>query len=327
MRTYEEALQHATDDTGAVLRGAADMYVGMSEIYRERNDLAAAKQSLMRSQELGEHVGFTQNPYRWRVAMARIHDAEGDLDSAMELLRAAEPVFTTDFSPDVFPIPAMQARVLIRQGKLDEAFGWARDRGLSVDDSPSYLREYEHITLVRLLLARGAATEALSLLDRLLEAADAGGRIASVIEILILQALASHTLEPLERALTLAEPEGYVRLFLDEGAPMAALLHTAADRRIAPAYVARLLAASGSAQQQPSTRQPLVEPLSDRELDVLRLLGTDLDGPEIANQLMVSLNTMRTHTKSIYTKLGVNSRRAAVRRAEELALLPGSTRR
>ena len=127
-------------------------------------------------------------------------------------------------------------------------------------------------------------------------------------------------LVPLERALTLAEPEGYVRVFVDEGPPMAALLQAAAKRGIAPGYVQRLLAQFGTAHGR--TRTPgrrLIEPLSERELEVLRLLATDLDGPEIASQLMVSLNTMRTHTKSIYTKLGVNSRRAAVHRAEELA--------
>ena len=132
-------------------------------------------------------------------------------------------------------------------------------------------------------------------------------------------------LVPLERALTLAEPEGYVRMFVDEGPRMVALLQAAAKRGIAPGYVQRLLADfhPGTAAGEPRARQNSIEiePLSERELDVLRLLATDLDGPEIASQLMVSLNTMRTHTKSIYTKLGVNSRRAAVHRAEELALL------
>ena len=131
----------------------------------------------------------------------------------------------------------------------------------------------------------------------------------------------------LERALTLAEPEGYVRVFVDEGPRLAALLQTAAKRGIAPGYVQRLLADFGIAGGGPHARQNLIEPLSERELDVLRLLATDLDGPEIASELLVSLNTMRTHTKSIYTKLGVNNRRAAVRRAEELALLSTSASR
>ena len=133
-------------------------------------------------------------------------------------------------------------------------------------------------------------------------------------------------LVPLERALTLAEPEGYVRIFVDEGPPMAALLEAAAKRGIAPDYVRRLLAAFGTAEDSTPAKQDLVEPLSERELDVLRLLGTDLDGPDIARELVVSLNTVRTHTKNIYAKLGVNNRRAAVRRAEELDLLPRARR-
>ena len=124
----------------------------------------------------------------------------------------------------------------------------------------------------------------------------------------------------LERALGLAEPEGYVRIFVDEGSPMVALLSAAAERGISPSYVQRLTASSET-DTGVAPMQDLVDPLSERELDVLRLLGSDLSGPDIARQLVVSLNTVRTHTKSIYAKLGVNSRRAAVRRADELGLL------
>jgi LuxR family maltose regulon positive regulatory protein len=125
----------------------------------------------------------------------------------------------------------------------------------------------------------------------------------------------------LERALGLAAPQGYVRIFVDEGTPMATLLREAAKQGITPDYVGRLLTAFGHVEGQELDTQPLIEPLSKRELEVLRLLETDLTGPEIARELVVSLNTLRTHTKNIYGKLGVNSRRAAVRRAEELELL------
>jgi LuxR family maltose regulon positive regulatory protein len=129
-------------------------------------------------------------------------------------------------------------------------------------------------------------------------------------------------LVPLGQALTLAEPEGYARVFLDEGPAMAALLAAAAQRGIATDYVRRLLAAVSDTEPARSTSaESLIEPLSGREVDVLRLLGTDLGGPEIARELVVSLNTVRTHTKNIYAKLGVNNRRAAVRRARELGLL------
>jgi LuxR family maltose regulon positive regulatory protein len=125
----------------------------------------------------------------------------------------------------------------------------------------------------------------------------------------------------LQRAVALAEPQGYVRLFVDEGPPMEALFKLALKRGLAPAYLRKLLAAFDPSAALPHKHPDLIEPLSERELDVLRLLASDLGGTEIARELMVSPNTMRTHTKNIYDKLGVNSRRSAVRRAEELGLL------
>jgi len=334
MRTYEQALQGASEQGGPVLRGTADMYVGMSEVHRERDDLPGATQQLLRSQELGEHTGLPQNRYRWRVAMARIREAEGDLDGALDLLDEAERLYLGDFFPNVRPVPAVRARVRVAQGEWGEALGWARERGLSVADDLSYLREFEHITLARVLLARyaaerteGSLQEATQLLERLLRAAEEGQRTGSVIEILVLQALAHQArgdlpaaLASLQRAVSLAEPEGYVRIFADEGAPMAALLRAAAKQGITRNYVRRLLAAVTTTEDSAPASQGLIEPLSERELDVLRLLRTDLDGPDIARELVVSLNTVRTHTKNIYAKLGVNNRRAAVRRARELDL-------
>ncbi len=128
-------------------------------------------------------------------------------------------------------------------------------------------------------------------------------------------------LESLEAALRLAEPEGYVRTFVDEGAPMAALLAAAADRGFASRVRRTAARRLPHDDAGPSAAPDLVEPLSEREQEVLRLLGTELSGPEIARELVVSLNTVRSHTKSIYTKLGVNTRRTAVRRAQELGLL------
>ena len=154
MRTYEQGLQRATEQAGPVLRGTADMHVGMSQLCYERNDLDAATQHLLTSKELGEHAGLPQNRYRWRVAMARIRQAEGDLDGALDLLNEAERLYVSDFSPNVRPVPALRARVLVAQGGLGEALGWVRERGLSVEDDLSYLREFEHITLARVLLAR-----------------------------------------------------------------------------------------------------------------------------------------------------------------------------
>jgi LuxR family maltose regulon positive regulatory protein len=334
MRTYEQTLEGATEQGGPVLRGTADMYVGMSEVHRERNNLHAATRHLLTSQELGEHNGLPQNRYRWRVAMARIRQAEGNLAGALDLLNEAERLYMGDMFPNVRPVPALKARVWIAQGRLGEALGWAHEQGLSVDDDLSYLREFEHITLARVLLARytderaeASIHEATRLLERLLLAAEEGGRTGHVIEILVLRALAHQALGDipaalacLERAMTLAEPEGYVRVFTDQGPPMASLLRAAAKQGIARNYVRRLLAAVSETEHDSPVKQALIEPLSERELDVLRLLGTELDGPAIARELMVSLNTVRTHTKNIYAKLAVTSRRAAVRRAAELGL-------
>jgi LuxR family maltose regulon positive regulatory protein len=337
MRTFERALQLAPEH-GPVLRGTADMYVGMSAVHRERNDLRAARQCLLRSEELGEHTGLPQNRYRWRVAMARIREAEGKLVDALDLLDEADRLYAGDFSPNVRPVSALRARTWILQDRIDDALDWARERGLSVADNLTYLPEFEHVTLARALIARRdtepSLIEAVDLLERLRQLAEAGHRAGSVIEILLLQAVAhglrgdvKAALVPLERALTLAEPEGYVRIFVDEGPPMVALLEAAAQHGIAPTYVARLLTAFGTAEVPRTDRQVLVEPLSQRERDVLRLLGTDLTGPEIARELVVSLTTVRTHTQRIYTKLGVTNRRAAVRRAEELDLATGSRER
>ena len=336
MHTYEQALQLAREHGTPTLRGTADMYVGMSGVFRERNELAAARQALSSSTELGEHAGLAQNPYRSRVAMARIVAAEGDVDGAVALLDEAERVYAGDYFPNVRPIPASRARLWVVQGRVSEALAWVDEQGLSTKDDLRYMKEFEHITLARVLLAGSdqPRAEAMAFLERLREAAEGGERSGSVIEILVLQALAHQkrgdtaaALVPLGRALALAEPEGYVRMFVDEGPPMAVLLGATAKGEIASTYARELLAAFGDAAHPASARQDLVEPLSQRELDVLRLLASDLNGPAIANELVVSLNTVRSHTKSIYSKLGVNDRRGAVRRAEELDLLSRGRRR
>jgi LuxR family maltose regulon positive regulatory protein len=349
MRTYEQGLQLATAQGKPILRGTADMYVGLSELLYEQNDLHAATEYLLRSQELGEHMGLPQNPYRWRVATARIKQAQGDLEGALQLLEEAERRYVGDFFPNVRPVAALVARMWVAQGRLGDALGWARVQGLSAHDQLSYLHEFEHITLARVLLAQYKSNraetsilDAIGLLHRLLEAAEAGERTGRVIEVLMLQALA-HQLEddipaalvPLERALTLAEREGYVRLFVDEGPPIAHLLREAAARNIMPDYTVTLLAAFprtegqelGTESLEPARSvfspqsSAIVEPLSQRELDVLRLLKTELSGPEIARELVIGLSTVRTYTKSIYSKLNVTNRRAAVKRAAELGLI------
>ncbi len=355
MSTYERGLQLATEQGAHVLRGAADMHVGMSELHLERDDLDAATQHLLRSKELGEFTGLPQNRYRWRVGMARIRETQEDLVGALDLLHEAKRLYVSDFFPNVRPIAAMKTRVWVAQGRLGEALDWVREQGLSVADDLSYLREFEHITLARVLLARSKSDraersilEAVGLLERLLQAAEEGERTGSVIEILVLQALAHQVqgdipaaLVPLERALTLAEPEGYVRIFVDEGPPMAVLiakLHErsrkrprAASTNVPLAYIERLRAllrgervqesTSTAAPSAPTTAQPLLDPLTERELEVLRLIAAGLSNREIAARLVLALSTVKSYVNTIYSKLQVESRTQAVARARALHLL------
>jgi LuxR family maltose regulon positive regulatory protein len=234
-------------------------------------------------------------------------------------------------------VAAIRARLLIVHGRLEEARRWSVDRGLTPGDEPVYLREYEHATLARLLVAEGRRDPArldgaLDLIERLLPPAQAAGRVGAVIDLLVVLATArwargdhDAAIGTLTEAAMLAEPEGHVRVFLDESAPVLDLVRAAAARADATSGVRHIAGHVGSKPAQRSAPTPsgdaLIEPLSEREREVLTLLDSDLDGPEIARRLFLSLHTVRTHTRHIYGKLGVGSRRAAVSRAAELGLL------
>jgi LuxR family maltose regulon positive regulatory protein len=321
--TIEQLLQFVMAQGEPIPPSAADLHRELSELYLEQRDLKAAAHHLQRSKELSEKAQSPVARYRLCIDEAQFKTAQGNLEEAVGLLDEAQRLYIRSPLPDFRPISAMKARIWIVQGKLTKALDWVGERGISVDNAPSYLREFEHVTLARVLIARyrsdhevGSIHEAIGLLEILLHAAEEGKRNGSVIEILALLALAHEAqgdiplaLVSLERALTLAEPEGYVRIFLDEGKPMAELLKRAGKDK------------SSFLEKQVISPQPLIEPLSENELEVLRLLRTELSGPEIARKRMVSLSTIRTHTQHIYAKLGVNNRRAAVRCAEELGLL------
>ncbi len=338
---YQQSLHLATGQGESTLLGTADLHRGLGELYLEWGDLKAAAQHLLTSQKLGERTATTDWQHRLWVSQARLKEAQGDLDGALALLDEAERVYIRNPLPDVRPVAALKVRVWLKQGRQAEALRWAREQGLSVDDDLYYTREFEHITLARVLISAGKSDretgfldEATRLLGRLIQAAETGGRRGSAIEILLLQALAfqaqdhlPEAIAALERVLSLAEPEGYVRIFVDEGEAMRLLIEKQSRNRnkLLSGYVDKLLAAF----IQPVTttksapihqNSDMIEPLSERELEVLKLLQSELSGPEIAQQMIVSLNTLRTHTKNIFNKLGVNNRRAAIRRAEELDL-------
>ena len=309
----------------------AHHHLGLSMIYRQRGDDTLAAHHLNRAAELGLQTTLVDWLYRWNVAQAQLKEAAGDLETALALLDEANRVYIQTLVPDLRPIAALKARIYLKQGRPDKARAWAAERGLSLIDEVSYLHEFEHLTLARLEIANPLVN---ALLARLLQAAEAQKRRGSALDILLVQALAHEAqgnrpqaLAALERALALAEPEGYVRIFVDEGEAMRLLIEKQSRNRDYPLsdYVDKLLAAFTQPVATPKSaiihqKSYMIEPLSERELEVLKLLRTELSGPEIARQLIVSVNTFRTHTKNIFNKLGVNNRRAAVRRAKELDL-------
>jgi LuxR family maltose regulon positive regulatory protein len=332
---YEQGLDVGTRHGKPYLRGVADMHTGIGEVRYRRNDLAGAAAALADSVRLGDDLGFPRHPHLVRLLEARLLQAAGDVDGAVRAFDAAESRYVADFSPNVRPVPAQRAAIQVAHGRLAEARRWASAAGLDLEEPATYIREYELLTFARLLVAEartgtdGAQLARVQLLlDRLLAAAEAGMRNGSVLEILIVQALARHAagdtdgaVASLDRATVLAEPEGHIRAFLDAGPAITPLLRLAARRSRAPDFLRELLGAVSPDRRPPAAANVLVEPLSERELEVLRLLRSELSGPDMARELVVSLNTLRTHTKNIYAKLGVTSRLAALRRAEELGLL------
>jgi len=356
--TYRQGLQFAdtfAHQNGQAVPAAAQIHLGLGDLLREWNRLDEATRHLAQGIELGRRCQILAVDLRdGYIYQARLKQAQGDINGAQEAIREAEQLAQAYQTVPGFgdPIAACRARLMLvqamstgsdfDQGHLEAVGGWAKARRLSVRSSIDSLdAESEYLIWVRLLTAQNEPDQALHLLTRLLRAAEDGGRRGHVIEIEILQTLAQgalgdaqQALNHLQRALSLAEPEGYIRLFVDEGTPMAKLLRQAASRGIAPDYVRRLLAAfeTETNDQRLTTEtpppsfvlgpsSPLVEPLSKRECEVLRLLATELSGPEIACELTVALSTIRYHTNNIYSKLCVHNRRAAIRRAEELSLL------
>jgi len=334
-RLYQRALRQAEAHGDAFARATADLHVGMSETEAERGDLDGARRHLATAASLGDPAAMAESGYRWFVAMARVAEAEGDPAEALALLDRAAELYRPSFFPDVRPIAAMRARVRIRQGDLRAAGAWAAERGVAATDDPRYLREFDHLTLVRLLIARhrerpgqGSLDDVPDLLDRLEGAADPAGRSGSVLEIRMLRALTHEAqglrpsaVQELARGLAeVPEPEGYRRLFLEEGRWMTALLRDVTHPAAAAGQARRLL---GTPTVDSGTQEAAraAGSLSDRELQVLRLLDSELSGPEIARRLFVSPNTLRTHTKHIFAKLDVTSRRAAVRKAQERGLM------
>ncbi len=334
---YARGLRLAAEQqAGPAAPETDELHLGLSELHREWGDLDAAVarlQAVTTSAERSAHAG---NRQRWCTAMARVREARGDLAGALALLDEAETHEVRTPLPRVRPIAALRARVRIAQGRLDEAADWARERRLSADDDLDFLREFEHVTLARLLVAR-APHDAVRLLERLRAAAAAGGRTGTVIEALVLESLARQALgdargalAPLARALELAEPEGWLRVFVDEGRPMRDLLRVATSRGVAVEHARRVLAAFEAPVPAvaPPVAPPVVLPgagpvqaLTARELEILRLIAAGLRNGEIAARLAISPATVKRHVANTFGKLDARHRTEALARAKELRVL------
>ena len=359
---YQEILELATDRNGRRLPVAGKALFGLGELAREMNDLEAASHYLTEAidlltqfVEIGLVIAL--------LSLARVRQAQGDWDSAWDLLHQAQQKAgeSRSVQMDDRLVEVARARFSIQQGRYDQALSWAKERrldenplaGISVAaGSPGFdIIEPEYLTLARLYLAQGFPEKALEILEAMLEIDERKGRVRRMIEVLSLQAVAletkgevDHALTVLERALAIAGLEGYARTFIDEGTPMKRLLHQAVQRGIEPEYAGRLLAAlleqegSGRRSKIPGgypagvpPSLPLspgwkpetgtIEPLSDRELEVLQLIAQGMSNSEVAARLVISFSTVKGHTTNIYSKLMVNSRTQAVARARELGIL------
>jgi LuxR family maltose regulon positive regulatory protein len=350
-KSLRQAIQEAAELDPETQAVTAHHHLGLALLAYEQGDDAAMTQHLKIAADQGQRTTLVDWSYRWSMAEARLEEAACAWDASLEMLAEARRVYVKNPVPILQPIEAHEARVYLKQGRLDRAQDWVRERGISTGDEVRYLSEYEHLTLARVRLAEGSFDGVSDLLERLLALAETQKRTGSVIEILLTEAIVSHAQgdrlkahAALERALVLAEPEGYLRTFVDEGEAMHRLLldvRSTNEKRPTyslRSYVDKILAAfTQPVATAPKTANPhqntdligpapilkappLYEALSKREMEVLRLLRSELAGPEIAQQMNVSLNTLRTHTKNIFNKLEVNDRRAAIRRAEELDL-------
>jgi LuxR family maltose regulon positive regulatory protein len=340
MATYQEASEMASGSGSQPAPFAGMAHVGIAEVLCEWNDLDNAMRYAMDGIELSELGGFVLYLLAGHAILARVHWARGEVNSALEVIQKAERLAQRyGYAYLTAVVAELRSRLWLAQGNLAAASRWAQEHRWSPGDRLDSAREVEQMAVARVLIAHEKPGEALQLLTRLLEAAQAAARMGSAIKILTLQALAfqaqgemEESMSALERALSLAEPEGYVRTFVDEGEPMARLLsqilvaqrkgRQALSRGIAPSYVAGLLAAFGQEAELASpAMESLVEPLTERELEVLRLIVAGLSNSEIAEGLVIAVSTVKSHVNHIYGKLGVESRTQAVARAQELALL------
>jgi len=311
------------------------------DVLVEMNELEKAITQAQKGAEIAGRGRRDVSFFGWsNLYLLRVLFSRGDLVGAKKVIEKMQNVVRDRNLPILADkqLSAWQARIWLEQDKLDIVSRWAKERGLNPDGELSFINESEYLVYARLFRNQGNLDQANELLQRLLEASETGGRTLRVIEILLLQALAYHikgdndrALVSLEKALAITEPEGFIRIFVDEGPPMARLLYEALSHEIAPDYVQRLLRAfpievpekAGTPQPSESDSE-LIEPLSEREIEVLQLIAEGFSNQEISSRLYLSLNTVKAHTRNIYGKLGVNNRTQAGARARALGIISGS---
>jgi LuxR family maltose regulon positive regulatory protein len=329
--TFRTVIQMATQPNGRRRPVAAVACLGLSGLAYEWNDLDAAGRYVQQALELGARWGNPDTLANAHLIRSRWQQARGDTSGALESLRQAEELAR---GPGVTPwsglrIDAFHVRLWLAQDNLESAARWARQLELDPEDEISYPRQIAYLTLARILVVQNQLEAALVLMERLLAQFEALGQIGRALELLLLKALTLEArgdtpgaLAVLAKVLALGEPEGYLRAFLDESAPIIELLRHAGSRGIAPKYVAKLLSEFNQGiGPAPDLQQPLIEPLTSRELQVLRLIAEGLPNQAIADRLVVALGTVKSHTASLYRKLSVTNRTQAVARATELGLL------
>jgi LuxR family maltose regulon positive regulatory protein len=308
----------------------------MALLHYEWNDLELALEHAKKGVILFEPWGVTENLLDSYLTLARIHLACGDTTKALELATTAATLVGDPSTPAWLRsmIETSQAKLRIiaepkQQEAIEKVAEWAEAAGLAPLDEVSYQREVDYIVLARLQIARGDIDQGLDLLSRLYEQAAGGERWGRVMEIQTLRALAlqetgrpDQALETMAGVLKAAEPEGYIRLFVDEGSRMVRLLSQCVSKGISLRYASDLQAQfPRSGFSPPANGQTLVDPLSDREIEVIQLMADGLSRPQIAGQLYLSINTVKTHTKNIYGKLNVRNRAAAIAKARDLSLI------
>ncbi len=333
--TYEEALRYAARQPGPTLPGEAEAHIGLAEVLFERGATDEAQVELRAGEALVPAGVLTGDAARLTAARAWLAFALGDADTALTLLDEADALETPGPVPKLHPTAATRARIRLAQGRLSEARAWADDLGPPADLLPTYVDAYAHLTLVHVLLATFRSEGTLEpletasvLLARTIAEADAGGRAGTVLEARVLEALVHQAAgdDAAARAAILdalhrAEAEGHHATFVAEGPAIAGMLRAAAREGADARQIKRLLAALGPSVDRPQVLPDLVEPLSEREGEVLRRLQSEMTGPQIARELGMSVHTFRSHTKNLYAKLGVHGRRQAVRRGRELDLI------